>query len=262
MASNTTLEEHRTFRHKQLGVQLYFTALWARKHPEEPIHSILENRTAIYKFSDENPQGNGPSAVFYERPGWQRLMRAAEEAFRKYPDSPSDFENELAGIFGESVDRRIERDYEEYIRFPESFQCGCLRHDHELWRDTGRLCFHIGNPLRPHSIFDDPEYLKNCLLCVALHAELLFHTRLISTGTWLNSNPKFLRYFPQEWKDNMSAPSENIVGHLGYWGQFINARGLFNDRIGEQFRATGKLPFALRESYCTIDALRKHLATL
>lgn len=262
MANDVTLEEHREFRHKLLGVQLYFTALWAEKHPEEPLHKIIEDRTQIYKFSDENPQSSGPTALFYDRPGWQKLMRAADDAWKKYAGSPSEFENALSGLFGESVDRRIERDYEEVIQVPTGFQCGCFRHDDALWRDTGWLCFHIGNPVRPHSIFEAPDYVKHCLLCVADHAELMFHTRFIATNTWLNSYPRFLKYFPEEWMTNMRPPTGAVYGHLGSWGQFINGRGLFNDRIGERFRASGELPFAQRESFCTIDALRKHLDTI
>ena len=83
------------------------------------------------------------------------------------------------------------------------------------------------------------------------------------TATWLNSLPAFLRFFPQEWQDNLShTPNDNIGPTLGWQGQFINRYGLLNQATAAQYLQTGVLPYARQEAFCSFDALRKHLASL
>ena len=93
-------------------------------------------------------------------------------------------------------------------------------------------------------------------------AEERFKASRISTGTWLNSVPKWLALFPQEWQDNLSEPDTDIRWHYGFWGQFINSRGCFNAKAAAKLRETGKIPYLRRSSSCSIRAMREHLKTL
>ena len=119
--------------------------------------------------------------------------------------------------------------------------------------------FHIANAISPKSIFDDPLYLPCCFMIMMEQVEALYQAEYILTGTWLNSNSKWLELFPQEWHDNLSAPPADIKWHYGFWGQFITARGTFNDKLGDYFRTNRKFRYSLRSSKCTLAAMRKHL---
>jgi hypothetical protein len=92
--------------------------------------------------------------------------------------------------------------------------------------------------------------------------EKQFGVREIGTATWLNSVPRWLRFFPAEWLANLSPPFTDAYWHYGFWGQFITARKTFNHNLGAQFRQTGVMPYTLRASWCTIAAMREHLRQL
>ena len=49
---------------------------------------------------------------------------------------------------------------------------------------------------------------------------------------------------------------------MGFWGQFVNARGTFNEKHARILRDTGRFPFWPRASWCTFDQLRDHLEQL
>jgi hypothetical protein len=59
--------------------------------------------------------------------------------------------------------------------------------------------------------------------------------------------------------ENMSDPETDVAWHFGYWGQFINSRGTFNHRRGEELRRTGEFPFPPRFSWCKFVDLEEHL---
>ena len=80
-----------------------------------------------------------------------------------------------------------------------------------------------------------------------------------ATHTWLNANAKWLALFPKEWHDNLTEPSTDVKWHYGYWGQFISARGTFNDRLGDYVRSTRKFRYYPRGSKCTLAAMRSHM---
>jgi len=81
----------------------------------------------------------------------------------------------------------------------------------------------------------------------------------IHCGSWLNSHPRWLELFPQEYHNSLSLPDENIQWHFGFWGQFVDARGGFHERNAEKFRKTGKMPFAYRTADCSFISMREHL---
>jgi hypothetical protein len=47
-----------------------------------------------------------------------------------------------------------------------------------------------------------------------------------------------------------------------FWGQFINAQGLFNEKLGQKMRQTKTFPFWPRYAWCTFGSLREHLRKL
>ena len=93
-------------------------------------------------------------------------------------------------------------------------------------------------------------------------AEYIYHADGIATGSWLNGLPQWLKWFPQEWLDNMGEPNTNVQWHYGFWGSFISARGTFNAKYGQYLREHGKMMFYPKRSFCSIKAMREKLATL
>ena len=81
----------------------------------------------------------------------------------------------------------------------------------------------------------------------------------VGTSSWLNSVPRWLEWFPEEYRAGLSEPDLDVRWHYGFWGQFINARGCFNAAAGDHLRRTGRFPYYPRSGSCTIAALREHL---
>ncbi|MEG2075187.1 MAG: hypothetical protein RRY34_01695, partial [Victivallaceae bacterium] len=138
------------------------------------------------------------------------------------------------------------------------YQCGSLRHELNLAADNATLVFHIANARRPESIFAAPGYLEDCFRQLLMVAEKL-NAKYIGTGTWLNSNRHWLAYFPDEWMQNMGP--ENLWPSWGYgfWGQFISARGTFNEKYGAILRESGKFPFYPRYSFCRVEVMSEKI---
>lgn len=141
----------------------------------------------------------------------------------------------------------------------EEYQCGSLKYDPPAKDDPKTVAFHIGNVVAPKSIFADPGYLENCFFDLMKQTEKKYGADSMKTTTWLNSLPKWLEYFPEEWHKNLQSEQQDPQWHFGYWGQFLSAKGTFNEKYGKILRETGKFPFYPRASSCTFAALKKHL---
>ena len=129
--------------------------------------------------------------------------------------------------------------------------------------NTDYCYLHIRNAKQPESFLKDPDYVIDNLSYIMDKAGQEHGCKTMYTATWLNSLPAFLRFFPQEWQDNLShTPNDNIGPTLGWQGQFINRYGLLNQATAAQYLQTGVLPYARQEAFCSFDALRKHLASL
>ncbi|MDO9540938.1 MAG: hypothetical protein Q7J98_01265 [Kiritimatiellia bacterium] len=157
---------------------------------------------------------------------------------------------------------RVDRDHEDFKsgKDIEKYQCGSLRYDPGPEPDNPRrIGFHIANACFPGSIFEDKTYLPACFLVLISQCEAKFGISEIGTATWLNSLPKWNALFPDEWRNNMGPPNENIKWHYGFWGQFVNSRKTFNHKLAEQFRKTGKIPFPSRAAWCRTSEMREYL---
>jgi len=148
------------------------------------------------------------------------------------------------------------------IFMPPDYQCGSLKYDppnRELPKGWG--IFHIRNAIAPESIFTDPQYLPDCFEKLMDASEKQFGYTELFTRTWLNDYPKFLALFPEEWKNSLSERDESAIPgwDLGSWGQIVNARGTFNDKMGEYIRTNMRLRYISRASHCSFAAMRRHL---
>lgn len=127
-----------------------------------------------------------------------------------------------------------------------------------LPENWGRL--HFRNALSPESFLDHEEYFADNLLRVLDEAEKAYHYTVVTSFTWLNSLPKFLRFFPEIWQKNVSdIHAERVYNNFGFLGQLVNSSGMLNRKTADYLVRTGKLLYTPKRCRCTFDELREHL---
>ena len=119
---------------------------------------------------------------------------------------------------------------------------------------------HIYNAKRPESFLKFPEYVAENLRYIMDKAERDDGCDTLYTATWMTCLPAFLRFFPEEWKENRTMTAAGEFGPtMGWQGQFIDRLGLLNHAVARRFLQTGVLPFARKETHCSFTAVRRHL---
>ena len=200
----------------------------------------------------------------FDEIGLCRLLKEAADRFLEY--SAADFEEAMWEHCKNALRERAVELYGKSrgIGTPASWNCGSLKYDLPA-PDAPKLCrFHIYNTVAPNSLFADPEYLKLCFLLLMKECELRFNADTLITSTWLNEEPRWLKFFPEEFISSLTpAHPERLPGMtVGSWGFLYNARGCMNMKYIRQIRATGILPFRSRTGSCSFAAMRRHLAGL
>lgn len=254
-----TIEEHREYIHQIVHLKLFFIWNWLKYHPDELLSEVLRERVDIYRKTAVNTELLNPKNLHFDNPEWLEYERRLEELFDKYNDDVQAFENSAFEVFRPTLEERLPKDFADETG-TAGYQCGSLRYDLvEEGKIHETTNFHIANAVQPHSIFEDPQYLPRCFADLMNETAERYGSSRLSTGTWLNSLPKWLELFPQEWLDNMSEADTDVKWHYGFWGQFITARGTFNYKYGKILRETGRLPFYMRRSNCSFESMKKHL---
>lgn len=127
---------------------------------------------------------------------------------------------------------------------------------------ANNYCYlHFRNAKYPESFLKYPAYFAQNIKYIMDKAQKEHNCNTLYTATWLNSLPKFLKFFPQEWHDNLT-DTIPYGPTMGWQGQFINGAGLLNEATAKKFLETGVLPYARRESHCSFEEMRKHLTKL
>lgn len=253
-----TLDEHRDYLHQIVRLQLWFLWQWKHSHADEDLASILRNRIDIYRKTDLNPGGVNPGTCYWDDERWLQLEESLIHIYKAHADDVDAFEQLAFERVRPHLDARCQRDFEErpYVL---DYQCGSLKYDKPPLEHPRRVFVHIANALTPRSIFEDDTYLPQCLLDLMDKSSEEYGASELQTVTWLNAHSLWLRLFPEQWQQHMSQPLEDVQWHFGYWGQFINARGTFNRKLGARMRQQGTFPFMPRRSWCTFSSLRRHL---
>jgi len=257
-----SLEDHRQYLLDMIRLKLWFLWGWLKDHPDEAFVQAFQHRIDIYRKTNIRYEVPVPRDGD-EHPKWFALVAEAEALYEQCKDDPdaSRFEELGFDLLQDTVSKRAGNDCREGFELV-GFQCGSLRYDAPKPQFPKRSGFHIANAVAPMSIFRDPTHIPDCLMDLMDRVEAEYGAEEVCTGTWLNSHPKWLRNFPQEWMDNMEPRNGRVGSSNAHWGQFINAKGLFNAPLAQKLRETGRLPYSSQGSWCTIKALREHLLPL
>lgn len=203
-------------------------------HPELTGGECLRNRTYLRSLV---------SADFPE------FLDRAAEAVESGAEALEELRPELHRVMTE----RRKRILQEEVRHCFRFEVDAL----------GRCYFHIRNPRMPDSFLDDKAFVISEFRRIMDEAESAFHCRELFTATWMNSQDRFLSFFPDEWIGNRKTlPADNVGPTLGWQGQFINRRGMLNRRLAEHYITHGVLRYPRAESHCSFAAMRAHLDKL
>ncbi len=257
-------EELEDFLLSTVRLKLWFLWDWLSKHPEESFRQAYERRADIYRKTIFNPLHLDAPAPAQKPDEWQAVVKDLERLYGEAREAGSleSFESRSMEKLSPLLLGRVERDIEDLRTGKDTanYQCGSLRYELEPDKaNPQRISFHIANACSPGSPFDDKAYFPACFLALMAQCRMKFGVTEIATGTWLNSHPKWLELFPEEWQRNLTPPNEDVQWHYGFWGQFITARKTFNRKLGEQFRREGRMPFLPRSSWCSMEAMRRHL---
>jgi hypothetical protein len=256
-----TYEQHLDYMHRMVRLCLWFLWNWQQRRPEETFSSILRRRTLIYRYSEIHTDFFHRPRGLYDDPRWQENEAGLAQLMKRRRGDPdaSAFENEGLELLRETIRLRSIIDYDEEPQC-RRFAFGSLRYNTpDTTERPLRIVFHISNGAAPKSIFDDPAYLPHAFLDMMADARAKYGAEELSTNTWLNDVPKWQGLFPSEYVEHMGPADPEIRAHLGYWGQFVDARGLFNEHRGERFRRTGRMQYGLRYSWCRFDRMEAHL---
>ena len=259
MAIQKTLEEHREYLYQMVRLKLFFLRNWLSDHPGESLQEVLRKRIDIYRKTSINSGLLNPPKPDFDCTAWLELERALQKIYDQFHDSPVEFEDAGFALFRKTIDERVGKDYADSSRLA-GYQCGSLRYNE--YSDGAKhetASFHIANALQPESIFADPQYMPGCLWELMRQTQEKYGCSRLATTTWLNSLPRWLELFPQEWHDNLGPENTDVQWNYGWWGQFITARGTFNFKYGDWMRQTGRMPFYPRSSSCSFENLQKHL---
>lgn len=256
-----TIDEHIDYHCQLARLKLWFSWNRARTCPYETLELILRRRTNLWRLAAMAAGSSGPaSEEDYSTPEWRDLLCPLLELYKKTSaDTDADrFEQGGFEIFRNALEDKARATFNVDPVKPNG-PMGALSYDPPLPEAPRRVAFHIGNPLQPRSIFDDPGYMPACLRALMDDAEAKHSAQELGTGTWLNNHPAFLKNFPAEYLENNQPEEKNIRWGDGFWGQFTNARGCFNAKFGQHFRRTGEFPYWRRYSWCSFEILRRHL---
>jgi hypothetical protein len=188
------------------------------------------------------------------------LLECLNDIFMKNVNSSEKFERQTFNALKYLLDKNAPFTYEKDNIHPEEYNAGSLKYDAPLKELPPNHCnFHISNAVCPRSIFEERTYLPECFMTLMNKSEKEYGYDILRTYTWLNSHPKWLDLFPDEWKNNMSGPDNEIWNNLGYWGQLITARKTFNSKTAGYIRTNCELKYKPRASWCSFNAMREHL---
>ena len=258
--ANITFQEHTELISELLKLQFFYLWIFLKDNPEKEFKNALYQTVDLGRKLDSEPTGKDSAQANFKSEKWLQIESEMEKIYRdtKSAITPTPFENSAMQSLSAIIAQFAEKTFFKDKKY-DAYQCGCIKYDPPSKSNPDTCFFHIGNPIAPKSIFDDPQYLKNSLLEMTRQVKEKYNANSVATSTWLNSMDQWLTYFPESWRKNLSTANTNIKWHYGFWGQFISAKGTFNHKYADILRTTKKFPFYPKSSKCSVEELHKHL---
>jgi len=245
-------------------VPLFLHVAWRLLRQDVPFEEALNIRTDIYRFTS---LFDGKVIPYHALPDWrderwEGLLKHLRLIYNRHAaDATSEaFERDGYEVFRPVLETAFERGVAQWPRI-EDRPYGFFEYNlAELTQPSARAIeLHFANPFSPASPFADPkERLREFHRLVAnVHSDHPDVTH-VATGTWLNSFPPFLAFFPPEWAAS-ATPSTAVFPGAGLWGQFYDRRGGFHRKNAEYLRSTGEFRYPPMNCQCRIETLQAYL---
>ena len=255
-----SLEEHKIYVERLARISFFYARKYLKPRlPEATLAECIRDHTpllyhALFHY-ESRPRWDDPKSM--------EILKKANDCAELPPDA---FEECMWSFIEDYAHERAEKNYPSGVGVaaPPSWHCGCLTYDKPSPNANGVVVFHIANSVGPHSIFEDPTYLVKCFELLMTETEVRFGATALTTSTWLNDRPRWLAYFPESWKENLSPRVENPipVWSVASWGQLIDSRGCVVPEREQALRDTGVLKYQMRKSQCSFIDMRRHLRSL
>ena len=243
------------------GFCFFYAARWLKKvqAPELSMSEALTLHTPLLFHG----LGYSKKEEWQDIPLCREIIAAADELSAVEAQL---FEAEMMARFKDAIAARGEELYPRSrgIYAPPSWNCGSLKYDPPSPEAPDKCMIHIYNTVAPYSLFDDEEYLISCFKVLLKETAMHFGAVRIGCASWLNEDPRWLKFFPPEWQENMSERHPEALPNMsvGAWGFLYDARGCFHTGYGEMLRRNGVRPFLPRNSFCSHEAMLRQLRSL
>jgi hypothetical protein len=245
-------------------IPLFLHVVWRLMRQDVPFEEALNTRTDIYRFTS---LFDGTVIPYHALPGWRdvqwdgMLSRLRLIYDRHAADTTSEaFERKGYEVFRPVLEPAFARGIAQWPRI-EDRPYGFFTYNlADLPQPAVRAIeLHLANPFAPASPFaDSAERMRELQRLVTDVRRDYPDVTHVATGTWLNSFPPFLAFFPPEWAAS-ATPSTAAFPGAGLWGQFSDRRGGFHRKNAEHLRSTGEFLYPPINCQCRIDVVMAYL---
>jgi hypothetical protein len=261
--TETTEARHRWEARRDFVTGIVPLSLWlAHRFWREgmSVREAITTRTDIYRLTclwdGTNHPSRPPEGWRDER--WEEILGQLEALYESYPDGTDTMalEHEGLALLWPLLEARLEQELRPGWN-PRARPFGFFTYNQGP--EERSLALHLANACAPRSPFADPQARAIELRRLLDHALTSSPPPVrVTCGSWLNSFPPFLQFFPPSWAASASAPSR--LGHTyGWWGQMIDRTGGLHRRNAEHLRQTGSFPYACVRCGCSMEELDAHL---
>ena len=239
-----TLDEYSDSIRKLLELELWYLDFHCKNSGEDRVIAAQKRIDLGYR----SPAAREGSLPNWENPVWKSWI----DILQKF-GSPRE---KTLNAAWEMIEPGLKSSWETGPGGIWPFGCIALEEPGTWDPDPQTVFFHIGNTLAPASILQNPGYIRSSLAQAAQWARKNWGPDLVfTTESWLNSYPRWLEVLPPKWAESLGPPNKDIAWHLGFWGQFLTARGTFHHQNAKQFKVSGQMPFWPRRGSVKGDLL-------
>jgi hypothetical protein len=234
---------------------------WVMNHEGMSFDEAARTRVGLRRLTVF--AGSPAQGVAEDPDGWDAMLARLADLYDAHADDPDTdaLEAEGLALLWPHMEPVIDWDLAAAAVFlAEAF--GCFKYEFAKYYvdpEAGdHLTLHIRNAYQPDSPFHHlPEMAADLREIADRSAQERPDVEWVQCGSWLNSVPAFVSLFPPSWRE--TAVLRFPANHMGWWGQFTDRRGGFNERAAAILRETGQFPNPQFNCHCPLGEWREHL---